>query len=159
MRPAFDKAADAVAARRKQQEAALTQEQRAAYQRVVFQQRERLREFSRAFDEREGDLIDEEKRRLLLHKPDLALRMLPGRPLKEHRARQLAFRMVHDRHALERLAIEREQQRERDYVLESAEAVRRMALNHDLSAAFQAKAAQKKDKGPERDGGRDRERE
>src|SRR5438093_587943 len=122
--PAFDDAADRLAAWRKQQEAALNAEQRREYDRMRRLQNEKLRAHDAKFQERLHDLVDEEKRRLLLHKPEPALRMLPGKPLKDWRAEQLAKTNVHSRHEAERSGMEKTFAQERDGYLHAAEVTR-----------------------------------
>jgi hypothetical protein len=145
--PAFDHAADRAAAWRKQQEKLLSSEQRKEYDRMQREQNAKLRAHEETFQERLPDLFAEEKRRLLLHKPEPALRMLPGRPLKERRAEQLARGNVQARHEAERIGMEERFQQERDGYLHTAEISRQKEARGktapDLSAALRARAANK----------------
>jgi hypothetical protein len=147
--PAFDDAADRLAAWRKQQEAALNAEQRREYDRMRRLQNEKLRVHDAKFQERLHELVDEEKRRLLLHKPEPALRMLPGKPLKDWRAEELAKTNVNSRHEAERSAMEQTFAQERDGYLHAVE-VTRQRPDSDLSAALRARSAQRqRDRGDE----------
>jgi len=144
--PAFDGAADRLAAWRKQQEAALKAEQRKEYARIQRLQNDKLREHDAKFQEDLHKLIDEEKRRLLLHKPEPALRMLPGKPMKEARAEFLAKSNVNARHEAERKGMEEKFSQERDGYLHGAEQTRQKEQakpGTNLSDAFNARAAQK----------------
>jgi hypothetical protein len=155
--PAFDQAAERATAWRKAQEAALDQEQKKEYERMQRLQNAQLRAHEDKFQEELNERIDEEKRKLLLHKPEPALRMLPGRPLKERRAEYLATQNVTARHEAERTGLEQKFEQERDGYLHAAEASRQRDAREDLSAALQARAVHK-DRGQERDRGRERER-
>jgi hypothetical protein len=127
--PAFEQAIDRIEHWRKQQEAALTPGQAATYSRIATQQQEKRHQHEADFRGREEDLVNEEKRRLLLHKPEPALRMQRGRPMPEQQAERLARSKVQQRHQQERAALEQEQQRERDYFLQLAERARALGID------------------------------
>lgn len=147
--PAFGGAADKLAAWRKQQEAALNAEQKKEYDRMQRLQNEKLRAHDAKFQDRLHELIDEEKRRLLLHKPEPALRMLPGKPLKDWRAEELAKNNVNARHEAERQGMENTFTQERDGYLHATETARQRPAS-DLSAALKTRAAQRqRDRGDE----------
>ena len=144
--PAFDSAADKSAGWRKQQEAALNDAQRNEYSRMQRDHSKTLREHSERFHEQRWELIDEEKRRLMLMKPAPALRMLPTKGLKEARAYNMAKAAVDERHEIERATIDRRQQDERDGFLHNAALARQSpsaAPDHALEAALRARVAQR----------------
>jgi hypothetical protein len=163
--PAFDKAADAMAAWRKRQEAALTEAQKQEFRRLELQHNKALREFSTDFYDHESERIDAAKRRVLLEKPDLALRMLPTQRMREARAAQLASVMVHRQHDEERKTMEQSHRQIQDRFLYDADLQRAEATREkpaekdrtqDLAQAFKDRAAKKDlQRGDE---GRDRER-
>lgn len=94
MRPAFDKAADALDAWRKRQHALLTEAQKQEFRKRQAEAPKALREYSRDFYQHEQERIEAAKQRLMLEKPDLALRMLPTEGMREARAYHLARGMV-----------------------------------------------------------------
>ncbi len=162
VRPAFDKAADAREAWRRLQLARLTDEQKRAFQRLQFEHNKALRAFSQDFYDHEVERIDEAKRKLLLDKPDLALRMLPLQRMKEARAEQLARGMVHRQHDAERATMEQDHQEIQDRFLEAVEQQRAQQQQEaekdsdkELRAALEervaAKARQRGDDGRRRD--------
>ena len=106
---------------------------------------DKLRGENEEFFEERGGVDRGEKRKLLLEKPTPALRMLPGKALREAKADTMARGIVDQRHEVERATIEKRQQETRDDFLRDAaksrEAKARPAI--DLTAAFRARAAQK----------------
>ena len=105
---AFDKAGDPMEAWRQQQIAALTDQQRQAYDRIARDEERKKEAKAKELEARKQHHIVEEKRKLLLSKRDLALRMLPTRPMKERRAEEMAKAIVEQRNTadIERVAHE-----------------------------------------------------
>lgn len=164
MGPDFDKAADAWAAWRKQQEAALTAAQKLEFQKFRFEQNRKIRDYNEKFYESEPARIRAAKQKIMLEKPDFALRMLPLQKMKEARAYHVAQEMVHRQHDMELQTMENDHQQERDRFLYDAETARQTEVsekdhNNDdrqrLADAFRQRAAQR-DLGRDQD--RDRER-
>jgi hypothetical protein len=151
--PDFDRAADAWTAWRKQQEAALTAAQKLEFQKFRFEQNRKIREHNDKFYESEPARIRAAKQKIMLEKPDLALRMLPLQKMKEARAYHLAQEVVHRQHDMELQTMENDHQQERDRFLYDAETARQTEAVDDkqhenddrqrLADAFRQRAAQR----------------
>ena len=119
--PNFNRAADLLSAWRKIQKQALNEQERASYGRLENGHSTLLREHSQNFHEREGDLLRKEITRVMLEKPDLALRLLPMKQMRYSRARSIAQHTIFAKHEQERQGIEKKQLAERDAFLHRAE--------------------------------------
>lgn len=97
VRPAFGKASDPLAAWRAQQQVALTAAQRSEYENLKREEKQRRESRARELDATRLDRVNEEKRRLLLDHPELALRLLPTKAMRESKAMLLAAHTVHRR--------------------------------------------------------------
>src|SRR5271156_5391430 len=147
--PAFEKAADKLAGWRKQQIAALTPEQRQEFNRVDREQKQNERQHSSEFYENRYGLIEEEKRHILREKPAPALRMLPGRMLKDSWAHHLAKGVVDARHEAERKTMLEDHQKILDGRLRAAEQERggHQRTQPVLQTEFQRSASKEIQKG------------
>jgi hypothetical protein len=161
--PAFDQASDKVAAWRKQQEAALNEEQKKEYARMQRAHNQALREHHEKFHDQRWELIDKEKNKLMLSKPTPGLRMLPTKGLQEARAYNMARAAVDKGHEIERATMEKQQQEQRDGFLYSAEVQRsqqaaRSGRDADLTEAFRRRVEQRDIQRGRDDPGRERGR-
>jgi hypothetical protein len=163
VRPDYDKAADYWEFWRKQQEVKLTEKQKVEFARITKEQAEQRRELQSKAQKERMLLVEAEKRRLLLNKPELALRMLPLKPLKEYRARYLAEGTVDRRQASELTALDGYHRREKDDFLNRSEQEREAEKltpdNEQLKETFSRMTERRnREREQERQPGRDRER-
>lgn len=159
VREAFDRAADAAAARRKQQEVALTALQRAEYEKMRNLQITKLRLHDELYRRNYHHLIDQQKERIMRETLDPALRMHAAEGMREIRAYRLAKDTVNRRHAIERETMERDHQTLSDKFLHQAEQAREKPKPEptkptELSKLFSRMAAARE---PDRDRGRERD--
>ena len=159
--PAFDQASDKLDAWRKQQEAALNEAQKKEYGRMQRTHNQALRDHSEKFHDRRWELIEEEKKKLMLARPTPALRMLPAKGMRESVAYSMARSTVSQRHEIERATMEKQQQEQRDGFLYSAEVQRsqqaaRSGRDADLTEAFRRRADQRESGRDRGDRGRER---
>lgn len=136
---AFDKAGDPMEAWRQQQIAALTDQQREAYDRIARDEERKKEAKAKELEARKQHHIDEEKRKLLLSKRDLALRMLPTRPMKERRAEEMAKAIVEQRNTADIERVAHEGRETLDSHLRQAEQERQKDGQHQV---FNRAAAQ-----------------
>lgn len=152
----FNEAADSLTGWREQQWEAMTKDQQKEYERMEAAERKRQRERADQFYKERDMLVRKEKNRLLLSRPELALRMLPGR-LKERRAEYVASRNVQGRHEDEMRVMATEKMNALDGYMKEAEAergrVREEKLNEKFTQALRGISLRK-----ERDHDRGRER-
>lgn len=158
---AFREAADNLMGWREQQWAAMTEKQRKDYERLEADHRRRRKERADEFYRNKEVLAEREKTRLMLQRPELVLRMLPGR-LKERRAKVIADRTVQGRHQDQLRVMEDEKKAALDGYMKRAEAerekVREAAVKEKFAEAVRGLARSKR-RERERDGGQgERER-
>lgn len=158
VREAFLEAADSMTAWREQQWTAMTAAQQKEYERIEREKRKKRKEAEAAFYRDRAELVEKEKRKLLLQRPELVLRMLPGR-LKERRAEAVAARNVRGRHEQFMRQLMEEKMRALDDYMKRAETERAGARDADLKREFtQALRARAMQKEREKGGRGERER-
>jgi hypothetical protein len=152
--PAFEQARDERSAWREKQKTLLSEEQRARYDalRQEAQDKQDLRK--KELEDTRAQRINDEKNRLLQHRPHLALRMLPLLPVKERIARNMATHTIKTGDAAELGRLENDEHKRTDKFLEKTEQdrQRREYQRADLSRYFTDRAG-----GPRKDGQRDRD--
>jgi hypothetical protein len=119
--PSFNRAANALAAWREQQKAALTERQREKYRKLEQEIRDREQRDIKELAKKRQRLIEEEKRRLMARRPGLDLRMGPVRPLMEARAEYMARRTIRARQGVELRALKSQGEKALDDYLTRAQ--------------------------------------
>ncbi|MGE0278471.1 MAG: hypothetical protein AB7R40_23995 [Nitrospiraceae bacterium] len=156
VRAVFNEAADKLTAWREQQWEAMTKEQKKAYECLEAEHRKKRKERMDEFYRNREKLVEKEKQRVMLSRPELVLRMLPGR-LKERRAIYVAGRNVQGRHEAEMKVMDDKKMKALDECMRRAEKertqVRDVAVKERFAAAVRDMA-----RGKERSKGRGRER-
>lgn len=144
---------------REQQWAAMTERQRKEYERLETEHRRRRKEKVDEFYRNRAELADREKAKLMLQRPELVLRMLPGR-LKEKRVKVIAERNVKGRHEAEVQVMEHEKKAALDGYMKGAEAEREQVRENRTKEKFaEAVRGLARRNARDRDGGRgERER-
>lgn len=153
---AFNEAGDRLTAWREQQWELMSENQQKAYERIEREHRQRQRDRADQFYKEREKLVQRETTRLLLSRPELTLRLLPGR-LKERRAAYVAARNVQGRHEDDMKTMTAEKMKALDGYMKDMEVERSKGeegLKGRFSEAIRGIAMQK-----ERDRGRGRERE
>jgi hypothetical protein len=164
VRPAFDLAANRREAWRRHQIAQLTLKQRQDYDKIVFRQADKLREHHTHYHDNLHAMVEEQKKKIMVEKPDLALRMFPPGKMREGRALALAKGVIDRRHEAERIVIEQDHTVERDTFLEHAVMERDQAMtqaqtqtqeiqqekSHEAIRDLFSRLAADKDREPER---------
>lgn len=132
-RPAFSRAADMLTGWRKQQQAALDEEQRQSYQYLEqdleYERSDHQKWYFWARDER----ASREASKLMQEKPVPQLRMFPPQRMKMYQALQLGRGMVDRRHYAEARAMAEDHQKALDNYLRKHERQRRAAKAADRS--------------------------
>lgn len=118
-RDAFNRAADALEGWRVRQKASLDATARLAFEAIRKDTDRRKRELAAQIAENRERMVEDEKARLLLQRPGLALRMLPSRMMRESLAYFKAADLVRRSEARLMLLLEREcQEREDEFLRE-----------------------------------------
>ena len=139
--PAFNKAANAEKAWREPQKAALDERARAVFARIREETERKKRETAKRLEWERERMVEQEKAKLMLQRPGLALRLLPSRTMRESiayfKAADLVRRAEH--HILE--TIEHECRQREDAFLKEQEHERaerqRREQSRTLSRDFQ----------------------
>jgi hypothetical protein len=152
--PAFHHAADQTGAWREQQKALLTDQQRLAYNRFREQADEEKQLLRRQQEETLQQRVRDEKNRLLFARPELVLRMIPGRAIKEPYANWRAYHNIRARDHQDIERIDADVVQRSDNYLEQTEIQRdreaRDKQQQELSRYFESVVSREQDLNPER---------
>lgn len=136
----------------------MTAAEQKEYDRIEGEKRKRMKEKTDQFYKDRVALVEKEKNRLRLARPELVLRMLPGR-LKERVIRAMASKNVQGRHEKEMDVMRLEKVAALDAYMQSVEKERsgekELKLSEQFVAALRARGMQKE---RERGGRGERER-
>lgn len=146
--PEFNRAANALQAWREREKAALDARTRELFARIREETERKKRETQRRFAQEREARVEHEKAKLLLHRPGVALKMLPAKGLRESIAYYKAADMVRRGHEHELEGLERDCERREDAFLKEQEREREA---RKLRTQFRSSTR-------ERDYERDRER-